>query len=112
MEPEEIVRAFGDAWSRHDLDAALALVSDACVFESTGPVPDGDRYVGKEQLRAAWSPIFDDIEARILVEETITSNDRVVQLWTYSWNGGHVRGVDVFTVRDGLVVEKLSYVKG
>ena len=24
----------------------------------------------------------------------------------------HVRGVDIFTVRDGLVAEKLSYVKG
>ncbi len=25
---------------------------------------------------------------------------------------GHVRGVDVFRVRDGKVAEKLSYVKG
>jgi hypothetical protein len=28
------------------------------------------------------------------------------------FDGGHVRGVDVFAVRDGLVAEKLSYVKG
>ena len=38
--------------------------------------------------------------------------DRVVQLWRYSWDGGHIRGVDVFKVRDGKVAEKLSYVKG
>ena len=25
---------------------------------------------------------------------------------------GHVRGVDVFRVKDGLISEKLSYVKG
>jgi len=38
--------------------------------------------------------------------------DRVVQRWLYSWDGGHVRGVDLFTVRDGKVSQKLSYVKG
>jgi hypothetical protein len=32
--------------------------------------------------------------------------------WCYSWDGGHVRGVDMFRVRDGKVAEKLSYVKG
>jgi hypothetical protein len=36
----------------------------------------------------------------------------VVQCWRYDWDGGHVRGIDVFTVRDGLVAEKLAYVKG
>jgi hypothetical protein len=45
-------------------------------------------------------------------EETFAAEDRVVQRWRYSWVGGHVRGVDVFRVRDGLVSEKLSYVKG
>jgi hypothetical protein len=37
--------------------------------------------------------------------------------WTYSWvdpsgTPGHIRGVDVYRVRDGLIAEKLSYVKG
>jgi hypothetical protein len=36
----------------------------------------------------------------------------VTQRWRYSWTGGHVRGVDLFTVRDGLVAVKCSYVKG
>jgi hypothetical protein len=30
----------------------------------------------------------------------------------YSWNGGHIRGIDLFKVRDGKVSEKLCYVKG
>jgi hypothetical protein len=38
--------------------------------------------------------------------------DRVVQRWRYAWFDGHIRGVDVFRIRDGLVCEKLSYVKG
>ena len=45
-------------------------------------------------------------------EETFFAGDRVVQRWRYSWDGGHVRGVDLFKVRDGKVAEKLSYVKG
>ena len=30
----------------------------------------------------------------------------------FSWDGGHVRGVDVLRFRDGKVSEKLSFVKG
>jgi SnoaL-like domain len=45
-------------------------------------------------------------------EEMIDAGDRVVVRWRYSWGSGHVRGIDVFTVRDGLVAQKLSYVKG
>ncbi len=36
----------------------------------------------------------------------------VVTRWRYDWDGGHVRGIDLFTVRDGLVTEKIAYVKG
>jgi hypothetical protein len=48
-------------------------------------------------------------------EESFVSGDRAVVRWRYAWAGsdsGHVRGVDVLRFRDGLVCEKLSYVKG
>jgi ketosteroid isomerase-like protein len=112
MNPLEVINAFGDAWARHDLDAAVAMLTDDCVFEATGPAPDGVRHVGKEAVRAAWQPIFDDASSRFDAEETFAAEDRVVQLWRYSWGNGDVRGVDVFRVRDGLVAEKISYVKG
>ena len=37
--------------------------------------------------------------------------------WVYHWNNPdgreeHIRGVDLYTVRDGQIAEKLSYVKG
>jgi hypothetical protein len=36
--------------------------------------------------------------------------------WIYHWTGldgkrGHIRGVDLYTVRGGLITEKLSYLK-
>jgi ketosteroid isomerase-like protein len=112
MDSLAIVEAFGAVWSAHDLDATLALVTDDCVFESTEPGPDGTRYEGREAVRRAWQPIFDDKNSVFEAEETFASADRVVQRWRYSWRGGHVRGVDVFCTRGGLVAEKLSYVKG
>ena len=107
-----VVESFGAAWAEHDLEATLALVTDDCVFDSTGPAPDGIRHVGRDAVRRAWQPIFDDSNARFEAEETFCANDRVVQLWRYTWADGHVRGIDVFRVRDGKVAEKLSYVKG
>ena len=108
----EIVDRFNAAWAAHDLDAALALISADCVFEATAPAPDGERHVGIDAIRLAWAAIFADLDSRFTVEDAYTHGDRVVQRWTYSWGDGHVRGVDLIRVRDGLVVEKLAYVKG
>jgi ketosteroid isomerase-like protein len=112
MDALATVEAFGAAWGAHDLDVTLALVTDDCVFESTEPAPDGARYEGRDAIRHAWKPIFDDVHAVFEAEETFAMADRVIQLWRYSWVDGHIRGVDVFRVRNGLVSEKLSYVKG
>ena len=106
------VEAFNAAWGAHDLDATLALVTDDAVFESTGPAPDGIRHAGRDELCRAWAPIFDDIGTVFTVETAFAVGDRYVQTWRYDWGDGHVRGVDVFLVRDDLVAEKLSYVKG
>src|SRR3954454_23780219 len=108
----DVVQRFGTAWGAHDLDATLALVTDDCVFDATGPAPDGARAVGKDAIRAAWQAIFDDTASTFEEEELFEAGDRVVQRWRYSWDGGHIRGVDLFRVRDGLVCEKFSYVKG
>ena len=112
MNPLEVVSVFGAAWGRHDLDAAIDLITDDCIFDNTDPAPDGTRCIGRSAIRDAWAPIFGDPSSRFEPEETFAVDDRVVQLWRYSWSTGHVRGVDVMRVRDGKIAEKLSYVKG
>jgi ketosteroid isomerase-like protein len=112
VDPLEVVEAFGAAWADHDLDAALAMVTEDCLFDATGPAPDGACCVGIDAIRTVWAPIFDDPSSRFDAEETFQAGDRVVQRWRYSFDGGHVRGVDLFRIRDGKVAEKLSYVKG
>ena len=63
MDALAIVEAFGAAWAAHDLEATLSLVTDDCAFESTEPGPDGIRYEGRDAIRGAWQPIFDDKDA-------------------------------------------------
>lgn len=107
-----VVAAFQEAWSAHDLDAALAMLTDDCVFEATGPAPDGVRHVGREAVRMAWKPIFDDPTSSFETEEIVEAGDRVIVLWRYRWTDGHVRGIDVLRVDGSKVAAKLSYVKG
>lgn len=112
MDPLELIDAFGVAWAAHDLDRALSYLAEDCVFDATGPAPDGTRHTGLPAIEKAWQAIFDDPSSTFESEETFSVGDRVVQRWRYSWGGGHVRGVDLFRVRGDQIVEKLSYVKG
>ena len=107
-----VVERFNQAWNSHDLAAALALTTDDCIFEATAPAPDGARAQGRMEVAAAWQPIFADTTSCFTSEEAFAVGDRVVARWRYDWAGGHIRGVDVIRVRDGLVAEKFAYVKG
>ena len=44
--------------------------------------------------------------------EYLDVGEPTIYRWMRDGQEGHVRGVDVFRVRDGKVAEKLSYVKG
>ena len=111
------VDTFNEAFNRHDVDAAMAAMTDDCVFESTSP-PMGERHVGQAAVRAAWEDFFGSTPtAHFDAEDVIVSGDRCVVQWRYSWENddgtkSHIRGVDVIRVRDGLVAEKFAYVKG
>jgi ketosteroid isomerase-like protein len=111
------VDRFNEAFNRHDADALALWLTDDTVFEDTSPAPDGRRIVGKAAVVAFWRDWFPrNPDARFEAEEIIVSGDRAVVLWVYRKirNGQpwHLRGVDVFTVRDGKVAAKLAYVKG
>lgn len=108
-----VIERFNAAFNRHDVDAVMALMTEDCVFENTNPPPDGARLEGQTAVREVWGSFFcDSPQATFETEEIFVAGDRGVVRWRYSWGSGHVRGVDVFRVRDGKVAEKLSYVKG
>ena len=113
----EAVRRFNEAFNRHDVDATMNAMTADCVFENTSPTPDGARYQGQEAVRAFWEKFFrSSPDALFETEEMFAAGDRCAVLWVYrkmrDGQPWHLRGVDVFRVRDGKVAEKLAYVKG
>jgi len=113
-----IVIAFNEAFNRHDVPGMMKLMSDDCIFENTAPAPDGTIFSGKEAVTQFWQDFFHESpHAHIEIEEIFGLGFRCIMRWRYEWTdatgkNGHVRGVDIFKLRDGLICEKLSYVKG
>ncbi|MGH2534572.1 MAG: nuclear transport factor 2 family protein [Thermomicrobiales bacterium] len=113
-----VVEQFNEAFNRHDVDAVMALMTADCAFENTYPPPDGERHEGQAAVRAVWEALFAaSPAARFDTEEIVDHGDRCTVRWRYTWvdpagQSGHIRGIDLFRVRDGKVAEKLSYVKG
>lgn len=111
------VENFNEAFNRHDVDTLALTLTDDTVFEDTSPPPDGRRIEGKAAVLEFWKQWFArNPDARFETEDVIVSGDRVVILWVYhkTRNGQpwRLRGVDIFTVRDGKIAAKLAYVKG
>ena len=108
---------FNAAFNRHDADALASTLTEDTVFEDTSPAPDGHRIEGKTAVVAYWRTWFaKNPDAQFDAEETIVSGNRGVVRWVYRkmrngqpWD---LRGVDIFTVRDGKVAAKLAYAKG
>ena len=111
------VERFNAAFNSHDVDAVIDAMTHDCVFDNTAPAPDGHRMEGAAEVRAYWEKFFaSNPDAHFKTEEIFACNDRCVVRWVYHktkdnrpW---HLRGVDIFKIRNGKVAEKLAYVKG
>jgi ketosteroid isomerase-like protein len=113
-----VVLAFNDAFNRHDVAGLMQLMSVDCTVEHFEPAPDGAVYVGHEAVAQFWRDHFGDKQAaHVEIEEVFGLGKRCIMRWQFSWRAEDgearfVRGVDVFRVSEGLIREKLSYVKG
>lgn len=113
-----LVLKFNEAFNRQDVAGMMELMSDDCVFENTAPAPDGTVYSGKAKVTQFWVDFFRaSPQAHIDIEDIFGLGNRCVMRWKYTWvdaagQPGHVRGVDIFQVENGVIREKLSYVKG
>jgi uncharacterized protein (TIGR02246 family) len=108
------------ALNAHDVDAILTLITDDCVFENTGPAPDGTRYTGKQEIRDFFSEFFANTpNANFKLETTLVGEDHATVMHRYTWSDtpgtndpGSVRGVSICTMKDGKIAELYAYVKG
>jgi ketosteroid isomerase-like protein len=111
------VERFNAAFNRHDVDAVMTEMTEDCIFENTSPFPDGARHEGQAAVRAYWEKFFQvSPTAHFESEEVFAAGDRCVVRWIYrkmkDGKPWHLRGVDIFRIKDGKVFQKLSYVKG
>jgi anti-anti-sigma factor len=113
----EVVNRFNAATARHDVDEMVALVTPDVLFETTAP-PDGAVVIGRGAVRAVWEDLFRNApNAHLEAEEVIAVGQHCTVCWRYVFDrtepaSGHIRGVDVIRVSNGLIAEKRSYVKG
>lgn len=112
----EAVERFNEALERRDFEALAATMTEDCVFEDTGPRPDGRRYRGRDAVTTFFEDLFERSPgSRFEVEDIFACGDRCVVLWNHRWEqegrSGNNRGIDVFRIREGRVAEKLAYTK-
>lgn len=114
----EGLRAIAAGFDMHDLDTIMDQFADDAVFLAPrGPDPWGRRVVGATAIREAFANRFSGIpDVRYLDDRHFVSGDRGCSEWllrgtTSEGAAIEVRGCDLWTFRDGKVVEKDSYWK-
>jgi ketosteroid isomerase-like protein len=112
------LREIAAGFDTHNLDRIMRHFSDDAVFEGPrGPEPWGWRFVGREAIREAFAARFDGIpDVRYRNDDHFVAGERGASEWTLSGTTVdgqriEVRGCDLWTFRDGMVVRKDSYWK-
>jgi ketosteroid isomerase-like protein len=111
------VQRWAEAYIQRDIDGVMAAMTDDCVLETPTPLPGGRVYEGKSAVRAFWEEFFRaSSHPTFETEEMSALGDRCIFRWIRRWTDEsgtphHLRGIDVFRVRDGKVAEKLAYTK-
>jgi ketosteroid isomerase-like protein len=114
----ELLKAFLDAFNRHDVDGIMEFFAEECVFYMPrGAGPRGDRFVGKAEVRAGLAKRFEGIPDVHYGEDTHWAGDEFgVSEWTLrgtSTSGQrlHVRGLDLLEFSAGKITRKDSFWK-
>ena len=114
-----LLRAFGKAFNAGDVDGILACVTDDFEWRlAEGPdAPDARVVRGKEEVRQALRERDARFRSvRFSETEVFVADDQVIGRFraTGSYATGaplDVRGVDLYTIRDGRIAVKDSYWK-
>ncbi len=114
----EQLKAFLEAFNRHDLDAIMASFADDCVFYMPrGAGPRGDRYSGKADVRAGLARRFAGIpDVHYGDDRHWACGDLGVSEWTLTGTSVAgtriaVRGVDLLEFAGGKIIRKDSFWK-
>ena len=114
----ELLKGFLAAFNRHDLDAIMGYFADDCVlYLPRGTGPRGDRFVGKDDVRAGLATRFEGIpDVHFGEDRHWACGNLGVSEWTLAGttvSGQHVevRGVDLLEFAQGKITRKDSFWK-
>lgn len=115
---QQLLKGFLEAFNRHDLDSIMSYFADDCVFYMPrGAKPRGDRYVGKEEVRAGLAKRFEGIpDVHYGDDKHWVCDDFGVSEWTLtgttrSGQRIEVRGVDLVEFSQGKITRKDAFWK-
>lgn len=114
-ETSAIIEQFNKAFQVKDASILTGLISEDCVMEGAYPPPDGSRIVGRTECLGFWEELINTPDTQFSPELVSVTGERAVILWRFEWGKekkSHIRGVNLMTVKDGLITEALGYVKG
>jgi len=113
-----LLQGFLDAFNRHDLDSIMEYFADDCTFYMPrGSGPRGERYSGKEAVRAGLAGRFEGIpDVHYGDDRHWACGDFGVSEWTLTGTSVsgkriEVRGVDLLEFVDGRITRKDSFWK-
>jgi ketosteroid isomerase-like protein len=114
----ETLKAFLDAFNRHDLDSIMAFFADDCVlFMPRGTEPWGQRLVGRDAVREGLASRFAGLPDVHYGDDRHWTCGRLgVSEWlitgtTQAGKRIELRGVDLLEFEGGKIIRKDSYWK-
>ncbi len=114
----DILKAFLDAFNRHDLDAIMVFFCDDCILDMPrGPESRGRRYTGKAEVRAGLAKRFAGLpDVHYSDDRHFMSKDRGCSQWTLTGTKPTgekvvVQGCDLLEFRGDRIYHKDSYWK-
>lgn len=114
----QVLRRLVRAFNEQDVDAAIELFTEDCVFESSrGPDPWGRRFAGREQVREGIAGRFRDLpRGRYHDDRHVVLGDRGFSEWTLDATTADgeeitVRGCDIWTFEGDRIARKSSFWK-
>ena len=114
----ETLKAFLDAFNRHDLDDIMSFFADDCVFYMPrGEGPRGDRFAGKDAVRAGLAKRFEGIpDVHYGEDRHWACGEFGVSEWTLTGTSVagkriEVRGCDLLEFAEGRITRKDSFWK-
>jgi hypothetical protein len=107
-----VLERFNRAFVEHDPSLLPPLVAPDCVIERITPTAEGTHIHGREGCLANWQALAANRNGRFTLGEVWVMGERGLVFWDYRIGDTVQKGLNIMTVREGLIVEGRGYTKG